>query len=115
MMGRSMSFDLDTLREAVARHRRVARVVVAQTRGSVPREVGAAMLVWADGQSGTIGGGTLEFEAVARARGAGRDRVDRIALGPGVGQCCGGAVVLLTPISQSSIINLRSLLSFVRK
>jgi xanthine dehydrogenase accessory factor len=50
---------------------------------------------------GTIGGGALEFGAIARAREAliaGRDRFDRIALGPGLGQCCGGAVSLLTEI-----------------
>jgi xanthine dehydrogenase accessory factor len=57
------------------------------------------MLVWPGGQEGTIGGGTLEFEAAARARrvlAEGADRLDRIALGPGAGQCCGGAVTLLS-------------------
>ncbi|MBS0126217.1 xanthine dehydrogenase accessory protein XdhC [Thetidibacter halocola] len=95
-----MSFDLDTLREAVALHGRVARVVVAEVRGSAPREVGAAMLVWAEkdgfGQIGTIGGGALEFEAASRAferRGA-----TRHALGPELGQCCGGAVTLWTEV-----------------
>lgn len=59
------------------------------------------MLVWAAGQSGTIGGGALEFEAVARARGmllAGGARLDREALGPKLGQCCGGAVTVLTEV-----------------
>jgi xanthine dehydrogenase accessory factor len=94
-----MSFDVAALETAISVHGAVARVVVAETRGSVPREVGAAMVVWADGQSGTIGGGALEWEAAARARAVlagGADRIDRIALGPGVGQCCGGAVTLLT-------------------
>ncbi|MCB1342020.1 MAG: xanthine dehydrogenase accessory protein XdhC, partial [Pseudooceanicola sp.] len=54
-----MGFDLDALRAAVASHGRVARVVVAAVQGSAPREVGAAMLVWDGGQSGTIGGGAL--------------------------------------------------------
>ncbi|MCV6591793.1 MAG: xanthine dehydrogenase accessory protein XdhC, partial [Silicimonas sp.] len=43
--------------------------------------------------------GALEFEAIARARDVlttGQDRTDRIPLGPGVGQCCGGAVTLVT-------------------
>jgi hypothetical protein len=61
-------FDLDALRAALQAHGRVARVVIAGAEGSAPREVGAAMLVWADGQSGTIGGGALEFEAAAKAR-----------------------------------------------
>ncbi|WP_421701223.1 xanthine dehydrogenase accessory protein XdhC [Aliiroseovarius sp.] len=92
-----MSFDLDILRAAVARHGRVARVVVADVVGSAPREVGAAMLVWTeDGttcQSGTIGGGELELRAAERALSA--PFVERIPLGPSLGQCCGGAVTLL--------------------
>lgn len=94
-------FDLAALQDAIAAHGRVARVVIAAHDGSSPREVGAAMLVWAAGQSGTIGGGALEFEAVARARGmllAGGARLDREALGPKLGQCCGGAVTVLTEV-----------------
>lgn len=89
-----MSFDPSLFRKFPT-----VRVVVAETRGSVPREVGAAMVVTQGSVVGTIGGGTLEFEAIARAREvltSGVDRVDRIPLGPGVGQCCGGAVTLLT-------------------
>lgn len=96
-----MSFDADSLASAIARERRVARVAVATVEGSAPREVGASMLVWPGGQSGTIGGGTLEYEAADRARMAlaeGRDRLDRRPLGPALGQCCGGAVTLLTEI-----------------
>ncbi len=96
-----MSFDRRALSAAVTDHGRVARVVVAETRGSVPREVGAAMLIWPDGQSGTIGGGALEWQAAEEARQAllaGEDRLRRVPLGPGVGQCCGGAVTLLIEI-----------------
>ena len=127
-----MSFDLEALREAVAREGRVARVLVAEAKGSAPREAGAAMLVWDGGQSGTIGGGALEFEAAARARamlaaggtpltevipppspipsprgggeapgGAMEARggsVARMALGPALQQCCGGAVTLVTEV-----------------
>jgi xanthine dehydrogenase accessory factor len=89
-------FDLRALQEAVATHGRVARVVVAEVAGSTPREVGAAMLVWEGGQSGTIGGGALEFEAARRALSA--PGLSRHPLGPALGQCCGGAVTLLTEI-----------------
>lgn len=89
-----MGFDLEALRAAVARHGQVARVVVAQVAGSAPREVGAAMLVWRGGQSGTIGGGTLEHMAAQAA--FDRHGLTRHALGPELGQCCGGAVTLLT-------------------
>lgn len=93
-----MSLCPDSLRAAVAAHGRVARIVVVAAAGSVPRGVGTSMLVWEGGQSGTIGGGALEFQAVDRARAAlaRGDRFDKVPLGPGLGQCCGGAVQLLT-------------------
>jgi xanthine dehydrogenase accessory factor len=93
--------DLQALSVALAVHGRIARVVIAGVEGSSPREVGASMLVWADGQSGTIGGGALEFEAAASARGllcTGGTAVQRVALGPALGQCCGGAVTLWTEV-----------------
>lgn len=96
-----MSFDRKALESAIAEHGRVARVVVAEARGSAPREPGAAMLVWPGGQSGTIGGGTLEWEAALKARAViagGAERVDRLPLGPALGQCCGGHVTLVTEI-----------------
>lgn len=94
-----MTLDRTALARAVSDHGAVMRVVVAEVFGSAPREVGAAMLVWPDGQDGTIGGGALEFEAAARARGMlaigeARD-VQKAMLGPDMGQCCGGAVTLL--------------------
>ncbi len=94
-----MGFDLTALKAAVAAHGRVTRVVVAEVKGSAPREVGAAMLVWASGQSGTIGGGALEFEAAETARYMeGSKRLTSHALGPDMGQCCGGSVTLLSEV-----------------
>jgi xanthine dehydrogenase accessory factor len=99
--------DREALRAACAARGRVARVVVAEVAGSAPREAGAALLVWAAGQAGTIGGGALEWEAAARARallaqGASGLRVDRLPLGPALGQCCGGAVVLVTEVFDAA-------------
>ena len=94
-------FDLDALGAALVAYGTVARVVVVGVEGSGPREVGAAMLVWRGGQSGTIGGGALEWQAVQRALamlGHGGARVHREALGPSLGQCCGGAVTLVTEV-----------------
>jgi len=73
-------------------------VTVQSTRGSAPRDVGAWMAVFADTTVATVGGGHLEFDAIAHARrllthGTGDARV-RYALGPTLGQCCGGDVVL---------------------
>ncbi|MCV6594417.1 MAG: xanthine dehydrogenase accessory protein XdhC [Silicimonas sp.] len=92
-----MSFALEDIQRLAP----VARVVVAEAKGSVPRDAGTAMLVTAERVFGTIGGGTLEHEAIARARdvlSTGQDRTDRVPLGPGVGQCCGGAVTLVTEL-----------------
>ncbi len=73
-------------------------VEVRQVQGSGPREPGAWMAVFADALLGTIGGGQLEFEAVAHARallgGQGGEAQRRFALGPSLGQCCGGVVWL---------------------
>ena len=94
-------FDHDTLATTITRHGPTARIVIAAHQGSSPREVGASMLVWATGQSGTIGGGALEHEATLRARQmlpTGGTRLDRTALGPALGQCCGGTVTLLTEV-----------------
>ncbi len=98
--------DRTELVVAVGIQGRVARVVVAAHRGSVPRETGVSMLVWRDGAQGTIGGGRLEFEAVARARRmlerGPETGLRRQALGPGLGQCCGGAVSLVTELWDAS-------------
>jgi len=73
-------------------------VTVAASKGSVPREPGARMLVRADGFDGTIGGGHLEHRALEIARAmlqaGATHRFERFALGPSLGQCCGGVAWL---------------------
>lgn len=99
-----MSLDRAALAAAVARHGRVTRVVVADVAGSAPRGPGAAMIVWDGGQSGTIGGGALEFDAADLARGLTQPRVMTRALGPDTGQCCGGRVTLvLEPFDRARL------------
>ncbi len=102
-----MSFDHHALSALLDRHPAVARVVVAQIKGSTPREEGAAMYVWRDGdgfgQSESIGGGALEFGAQANAQAMLEQnvltpRVDHIPLGPHLGQCCGGSVSLVSEV-----------------
>ena len=103
------------LRRAAARWlaegRAAMQVQVLAARGSVPRDVGTRMLVAADEVAGTIGGGQLELQAIAAARrrlaaGDGAPRDDAIALGPSLGQCCGGALTLrserLTPATLAA-------------
>ncbi len=79
-------------------------VRVARAQGSVPREAGTRMLVSTTCCEGTIGGGHLELTAIRRARSllaatmtgghALEPSQEHFALGPSLGQCCGGAVTL---------------------
>ena len=76
----------------------VVLVTVSAARGSTPREAGTAMAVAATAAHGTIGGGRLEWEAIKLARtmlddGRRSAQLD-LPLGPAVGQCCGGHVLL---------------------
>jgi len=101
--------DRAALTDAVARHGSVVRVVIAAHQGSSPREAGAAMLIWAGGQDGTIGGGALEWQATRQARAllaTPRTRVDRVPLGPALGQCCGGAVTLVSEVFDAGSLAL---------
>lgn len=90
-----------TIERFIADYGAAALVTLTQAQGSSPREVGARMVVAPSGAfTGTIGGGALEWGALAEAQAllARRDgvavaRLDR-ALGPDLGQCCGGRVLL---------------------
>jgi xanthine dehydrogenase accessory factor len=92
----------EPLRAAAERWRAEGRaavvVEVGATRGSVPREAGTRMLVALDEVMGTIGGGHLELNAIADARRllaeGGTAHSQHVALGPSLGQCCGGALDL---------------------
>jgi xanthine dehydrogenase accessory factor len=94
-------------------------VTVDATEGSAPRERGAWMAVFSDRIIGTIGGGHLEFEAIARAResllserGANPPAPMRVALGPTLGQCCGGVVHLrFEAVAAANIPSLRERLA----
>lgn len=76
----------------------IVRLIVIRARGSTPREEGAFMLLTRTEQTGTIGGGRLEWDCMAEGRAllaAGGEAVDRhIPLGPAINQCCGGAVTI---------------------
>jgi xanthine dehydrogenase accessory factor len=83
-----------TLKHAVAQHGTSVLVSVAATKGSVPRETDAWMIVTPAGFHGSIGGGTLEWKAMAEAQAmlmkSERKRIVDYVLGPDLGQCCGG-------------------------
>jgi xanthine dehydrogenase accessory factor len=73
-------------------------VRVAGVRGSAPRGEDALMAVTSRAIAGTVGGGQLEWIAIARARqmleSSETDANIDIPLGPEIGQCCGGRMAL---------------------
>ncbi|KQT85190.1 xanthine dehydrogenase accessory protein XdhC [Aurantimonas sp. Leaf443] len=93
-----MTLPAGHLATLLARGEPTILVTVTQAYGSTPREAGAAMAVTAGGSAGTIGGGRLEYDAIARARAmlvSGDARGEMaVPLGPEIGQCCGGHVRL---------------------
>ena len=94
-------------------------ITVQAARGSVPREKGTWMAVFAEGSVGTIGGGHLEYQAIMEARqrlsGGADEPVLRYALGPALGQCCGGEVHLcFEPVGAAAIDTLQPRLVVTR-
>nr|WP_321273071.1 xanthine dehydrogenase accessory protein XdhC [uncultured Vibrio sp.] len=68
--------------------------------GSVPRSSGAKMVISAQGQFDTLGGGNLEYQVIAKARENltlqhAEPIIERFALSADLGQCCGGAVQVM--------------------
>ena len=93
------------LQASLDRFGKAAMVTVVSTRGSAPREAGARLVVNPDGTfAGTIGGGALEWRAIALAQSAlsnasaKRADIRRFALGPELGQCCGGRVDIIVEL-----------------
>ena len=79
----------------------VILVTLVKAEGSTPREAGTRMLFTTTRQWFSIGGGQMEWRAadIARAMLAGHpdygaQHVERIPLGPRLGQCCGGVATL---------------------
>ncbi|TXH37641.1 MAG: xanthine dehydrogenase accessory protein XdhC [Rhodospirillaceae bacterium] len=95
-----------TILNAIETQGRCALVSVVQVDGSSPREVGARMIVLRDEIAGTIGGGSLEWQAMATARdllpAGAMCRQTVHALGPDLGQCCGGRVELMTEVFDAT-------------
>jgi xanthine dehydrogenase accessory factor len=94
------SWPLAVCRLLEGREAAVVRVLVAEVRGSSPREAGACMLVSRAGIHGTIGGGNLEWQAMEAAQSLllatthSPVALRRLVLGRELGQCCGGVVQL---------------------
>jgi xanthine dehydrogenase accessory factor len=106
---------LSTLSTVVASDERCVWVIVADAKGSTPRDVGASMIVTKDETFDTIGGGHLELKAIEFAReqlasNATVATTRHFPLGPALGQCCGGHVTLLfAPIGATQREQIRAL------
>lgn len=103
-----------SIEQALGSHGTCAMVSVVKAEGSVPREEGARMVVTPQGFHGTIGGGTLEWKALAMAQALlGKPRVVRFldqSLGPDLGQCCGGRVKLaIESFDATNLVEVRDL------
>ena len=106
------AFLQELLEARQARHPCVL-VTVAATTGSVPREAGAKMLVYANGKaSGTVGGGKLEALVIEESLAALRERRTVLKVYPlhegdaaSFGAICGGEVsVLIEPQTLSEAL-----------
>jgi xanthine dehydrogenase accessory factor len=99
-----------TLSKAIAGHGACALVTVVSTKGSVPRGTDAWMIVTPAGFHGSIGGGTLEWKAMAEAQAMlARHDVKRsveYVLGPDLGQCCGGRVQVDIEVYDQSALQM---------
>ena len=99
-MGETNS-KIEQIIEKLSIYNMVARVVIMSTKGSAPRKAHSQMFVTENHIFGTIGGGQLEYQMISICRDRltslkkfGRE-VRRFALGPSLGQCCGGSVSAL--------------------
>jgi xanthine dehydrogenase accessory factor len=102
------SASLELLRATAGRDEPAIVARVAATRGSAPREGDAWMTIARDRAAGTIGGGQLEWLAIEHARkilsGAASPGRISVALGPEIGQCCGGRVELDFRMADSLLL-----------
>lgn len=102
----------EKLLQELAAGRSCCLVLLAETRGSTPREAGTVMLAGLPDEepdeapdelgkllAGTVGGGELEYQLLAEAGRLLAGQPDSFSrtrrdypLGPALGQCCGGSV-----------------------
>jgi len=101
---------LDALGHAAKEGSAHVLITVLSVVGSVPRASGAKMVVTATAAHDTIGGGNLEFQAIAQAREylqlrSRQSQQREFTLGSDLSQCCGGRVRLLFEVFPSPLLN----------
>lgn len=96
----------ETLAQLEQRGTPAALCTVVEAQGSAPQVPGAMMVVQQDGSiTGTVGGGSLEHEVIARAKQAISDnelRLHAFNLKQDLGMACGGALsVFIEPLFRN--------------
>ncbi len=91
-------------------------ITIIGASGSTPRDQGSKMVVSSDDKGdlqcyGSIGGGHLEYQVIARAgelltQNSAQQRLEHFPLGAKLGQCCGGAASILLESFQPRPVNL---------
>lgn len=106
--------------EIIRRQGQVILVTLGEANGSTPRGSGTKMLISGPETHGTIGGGNLEFMVIEQARkmleapDAGL-LYQHYALGPLLGQCCGGSTdILLEKLTPEHIPLLDEIIKAVK-
>ena len=86
--------------------RRFVMATVVETRGFTPRKGGTRMLITASGETrGTIGGGAIEQEVIARARTLlddGEATLLKRHLTQELGMCCGGEMSVFLEVIEAA-------------
>ena len=84
----------------------IVKAKIFNVKGSSPNKIDDIILISNDTIFGTIGGGNLEYLIVREAKSLIDNKIDKkslnIALGPGIGQCCGGYVQIKLSLHENS-------------
>lgn len=108
-------FHQQTWSEAIAEQNRLGNdyviATVLGTSGSTPRASGSKMVITGEQIYDTLGGGHLEFKVIEKARqlllqGESMQVAEQFHLGANLGQCCGGATVIMFEVMLSQHMSL---------
>jgi xanthine dehydrogenase accessory factor len=90
----------------------IVKAKIFNIKGSSPNNIDDLILISNDTIFGTIGGGNLEYLIVKEAKKLIDNKVNKkslnIALGPDIGQCCGGYVQIKLSLHKNSLEALKN-------
>ena len=90
----------------------IVKAKIFNIKGSSPNNIDDLILISNDTIFGTIGGGNLEYLIVKEAKKLIDNKINKkslnIALGPNIGQCCGGYVQIKLSLHKNSLEALKN-------